>query len=126
MTNLSAACANSTKGSLKVMSGTVRLAGGFTWANTTNVVVSGSGKLVLDATTAAKSAPLGRVGRDSAAVVRLSDAGAIEVPEGVTLMVNKLYVDGVPQPKGTVIRAGDGHLMARYSDVKTGLILLLK
>lgn len=126
MTNLSAACANSTKGSLKVMSGTVRLAGGFTWANTTNVVVSGSGKLVLDATTAAKSAPLGRVGRDSAAVVRLSDAGAIEVPEGVTLTVNKLYVDGEPQPKGTVIKAGDGYLTARYSDVKTGLILLLK
>ena len=126
MTNLSAVCLNSTKGSLKVTSGTVKLAGGFTWANTTNVVVSGTGKIVLDATSAAKSAPLGRVGRDSAAVVRLSDAGTIEVPEGVTLTVNKLYVDGEPQPKGTVIKAGDGYLTARYSDVKTGLILLLK
>lgn len=126
MTNLTADCLNSTKGSLKVTSGTVRLAGGFTWANTTNVVVSGTGKLVLDETTAAKSAPIGRVGRDSTAVVHLSDDGMIEMPEGMTLTVNKLYVDGEPQPKGTVIKAGEGYLKARYSDAKTGLILLLK
>ena len=99
------------------------LLAGATWANCTNVVVSGSGKLTLDAGVAAK----GVFSRE--ATVSVSDAGTIAIPAGETVVVRYLWRDGEPTFGGFYREGfvtGGGTLRVRKSSRKSGLLLLVK
>ena len=61
------------------------------WRNGTNIVVRGTGKL--------KTAVSNQFNRNHT-VVKLSDDGVLEIPEGVRQTVYDLYVDGVKVPGG--------------------------
>ena len=115
--------ASTTIGSLTVSGGEVSLLAGATWANCTNVVVSGSGKLTLDAGVAAK----GAFSRE--ATVSVSDAGTIAIPAGETVVVRYLWRDGEPTFSGFYREGfvtGGGTLRVRKSSRKSGLLLLIK
>jgi len=99
------------------------LLAGATWANCTNVVVSGSGKLTLDAAVAAK----GAFSRE--ATVSVSDDGTIAIPAGETVVVRYLYRDGEPTFHGRYSEdfvTGGGTLRVRKSSRKAGFRLLVK
>ena len=115
--------ASTTVGSLTVSGGEVALLAGATWANCTNVVVSGSGKLTLDAGAAAK----GAFSRE--ATVYVSDGGTIEIPAGETVVVRYLYRDGEPAFSGRYsdgFVTGGGTLRVRKSSRKAGFRMLIK
>ena len=115
--------ASTTVGSLTVSGGEVALLAGATWANCTNVVVSGSGKLTLDAAVAAK----GAFSRE--ATVSVSDDGTIAIPVGETVVVKYLYRDGEPTFHGRYSEGfvtGGGTLRVRKSSRKGGFLLLVK
>ena len=61
------------------------------WRNGTNIVVRGTGKL--------KTFSANQFNREHT-VVKLSDDGVLEIPEGVRQTVYDLYVDGVKVPGG--------------------------
>ena len=114
---------STTTGSLTVSGGEVALLAGATWANCTNVVVSGTGKLTLDAGVAAK----GAFSRE--ATVSVSDAGTIAIPAGETVVVRYLWRDGEPTFSGFYREGfvtGGGTLRVRKSSRKSGLLLLIK
>lgn len=114
---------STTTGSLTVSGGEVALLAGATWANCTNVVVSGSGKLTLDAGAAAK----GAFSRE--ATVYVSDGGTIEIPAGETVVVRYLYRDGEPAFSGRYsdgFVTGGGTLRVRKSSRKAGFRMLIK
>lgn len=115
--------ASTTGGSLTVSGGEVALLAGATWANCTNVVVSGSGKLTLDAAVAAK----GAFSRE--ATVSVSGAGTIAIPAGETVVVRYLYRDGEPTFHGRYsdgFVTGGGTLRVRKSSRKGGVFLLIR
>ena len=115
--------ASTTAGSLTVSGGEVALLAGATWANCTNVVVSGSGKLTLDAGVAAKGA------FSSEATVSVSDAGKIAIPAGETVVVRYLWRDGEPTFSGRYsdgFVTGGGTLRVRKSSREVGFRLLVK
>ena len=115
--------ASTTVGSLTVSGGEVALLAGATWANCTNVVVSGSGKLTLDAAVATA----GAFSRE--ATVSVSDDGTIAIPAGETVVVKYLYRDGEPTFHGRYSEGfvtGGGTLRVRKSSRKGGFLLLIK
>lgn len=115
--------ASTTVGSLTVSGGEVALLAGATWANCTNVVVSGSGKLTLDAAVAAA----GAFSRE--AILSVSDEGKIEIPAGETVAVRYLWRDGEPTFHGRYTDGfvtGGGTLCVRKSSRKGGFLLLFK
>ena len=115
--------ASTTVGSLTVSGGEVALLAGATWANCTNVVVSGTGRLTVDAGVAAK----GAFSRE--ATVSVSDAGTIDIPAGETVSVWHLYRNGEPTLAGTHsdgFVTGGGTLRVRKSSRKVGFLLLIK
>lgn len=115
--------ASTTTGSLTVSGGEVSLLAGATWANCTNVVVSGTGRLTVDAGVAAK----GAFSRE--ATVSVSDAGTIAIPAGETVVVRYLWRDGEPTFSGFYREGfvtGGGTLRVRKSSRKSGLLLLIK
>lgn len=115
--------ASTTVGSLTVSGGEVALLKGATWPNCTNVVVSGNGRLSLDADVAATGAFSPDV------TLSVSDEGTIEIPAGKTVSVWHLYRNGEPTfadsySEGFV--TGGGTLRVRKSSRKAGFRLLIK
>ena len=78
-------------GDLIATAGTLLLAKRALWRNGTNIVVRGTGKL--------KTSAANQFNREHT-VVRFSDDGVLEIPEGVRQTVYDLYVDGVKVPGG--------------------------
>ncbi len=115
--------ASTTVGSLSVSGGEVALLKGATWPNCTNVVVSGNGKLSLDADVAEAGAFSPDV------TLSVSDEGTIEIPAGKTVSVWHLYRNGEPTFAGSYSEGfvtGGGTLRVRKSSRKGGLLLLIK
>jgi hypothetical protein len=84
-------CASTSTGDLIASAGTTTLGNKASWRNGTNIVVRGTGKL--------KTAVSDQFNRNHT-VVRFSDDGVLEIPEGVRQTVYDLYVDGVKVPGG--------------------------
>ena len=78
-------------GDLIATKGTLSLATKSLWRNGTNIVVRGTGKL--------KTSVSDQFNRNHT-VVKLSDDGVLEIPEGVRQTVYDLYVNGVKVPGG--------------------------
>jgi autotransporter-associated beta strand protein len=78
-------------GSLAVSRGTFGFTANGSWANSTNVTVSGTGRLKVSK---AKS-----FSKDAA--LSIADSGVVEIPEGVVLSVGRLSVDGETVTSGT-------------------------
>ena len=94
-------------GDLEVQKGTLCLAEKFNkdgklvstgaWRNGTNIVVRGTGKL--------KTSAANQFNREHT-VMKLSEDGVVEIPEGVMQVVRELHVDGVRVPGGVYGGAG--------------------
>ncbi len=115
--------ASTTVGSLTVSSGEVALLKGATWANCTNVIISGTGKLTLDSDVAGAT-PFSTDG-----TLTVSDTGKIEIPEGKTLTVKYLWRDGEGTYAGNYTEdfiTGGGTLKVSRSTKKVGLMLLVR
>lgn len=115
--------ASTSVGPLKVSSGEVRLRSGASWANCTNVVVSGTGKLTLETAVAQAKA------FSPDAVVDISGDGLIEIPTGETVTVGWLNVNGKPAYKGRYsdeFVTGGGTLHVLKSILKRGMMLIFK
>lgn len=115
--------ASTTTGSLTVSSGEVALLAGARWGSCTNVVVSGSGRLTLDAAVAAS----GAFSRE--ATVRVDGDGALAIPAGETVTVKYLYRDGEGVFSGLYrdgFVTGGGTLRVRRSACATGALLIIR
>lgn len=115
---------SSTNATVAVEKGTLAFSSGATWTGATNVVVSGTGRLVVADGRTVKNA-----------VVRISDTGKIEILAGVTMRCAKLVVDGEEVTSGTfgsAESAGDKRFAEHFTGggVMTvgtlGLMLLLR
>ena len=78
-------------GDLEVNNGTMELAEHTRWLNGTNIIVRGTGRLILNS-----DKHFG-----SQAVIWLADTGKIVLPANTTLSVKNIYVNGQPFQKGT-------------------------
>lgn len=88
----------STNATVAVSGGTLTFAQGVTWGGATNVVVSGSGRLVMaHSRTFSKNA-----------VLSISGTGVVEIPQGVSLNVGDMVVDGETVQHGTYGSAESG------------------
>lgn len=115
--------ASTTVGSLTVSSGKVALLKGATWANCTNVVISGTGKLTLD-TDVASATPFSTDG-----TLAVSDSGKIEIPEGKVVTVKYLWRNGEGTFAGSYTAdfiTGGGTLKVKKSTKKVGLMLIVR
>ena len=115
--------ASTTAGSLMVSGGEVALLAGATWANCTNVVVTGTGKLTLDANVATAGA------FSPDATLSVSDEGKIDIPAGKIVSVWHLYRNGEPTFAASYsdgFVTGGGTLRVRKSSRKAGFLLLVK
>ena len=115
--------ASTTTGSLTVSSGEVALLAGATWGACTNVVVSGSGRLTLDAAVAAG----GAFARE--ATVRVDGDGTLAIPAGETVTVKYLYRNGEGQFSGLYrdgFVTGGGTLRVRRAARPTGALFIIR
>ncbi len=115
--------ASTTTGSLTVSSGEVALLAGAHWGSCTNVVVSGSGRLTLDAAVAAR----GAFARE--ATVRVDGDGTLAIPAGETVTVKYLYRNGEGAFSGFYrdgFVTGGGTLRVRRSACPTGAVLIVR
>jgi hypothetical protein len=92
---LSRAASTST-GSIHVERGTVRFEPTASWTNVSEVVASGTGRIEIQAESGTTSRPV--FGKQ--ANLSLSDSGVISLPDGASVRVRSLCVDGLPQPNG--------------------------
>lgn len=84
-------------GDLIATAGTLLLAKRALWRNGTNIVVRGTGKL--------KTSAANQFNREHT-VMKLSEDGVVEIPEGVMQVVRELHIDGVRVPGGVYGGAG--------------------
>ena len=78
-------------GDIEVSGGTLEFLPNTTWQKGTNIIVRGTGRLVLNAAD--------HFGAQ--AIIRLADEGKIVLPANTTLSVKNIYVNGQPFQKGT-------------------------
>ena len=81
---------SSSEGALEVLDGNLTLAPGGEWPNCTSVKIAGDGVFAVGAA--------GAVSRK--ATISVSDAGLIDIPAGVNLVVESFFVNGVKLPSG--------------------------
>ena len=90
--------ASSTTGTLEVAEGVLGFANGGSWANSTKVIVSGTGRLVVShSRTFSKDV-----------VLSIADSGVVEIPQGVSFGVGDMIVNGDMVPHGTYGSAASG------------------
>ena len=115
--------ASPSTGSIAVERGTLEFRSGASWTNVSEVAVSGTGTLKILAASGVTARPV--FGKKTA-TMRLSDDGVISLPNGATVWVKYLYVNGVPQPKG-VYRYDtiqDAAVKAHFDPESTGTLIV--
>lgn len=88
--------ASTSTGSIHVERGTVRFEKTASWTNVSEVVASGTGRIEIQAESGETSRPV--FGKQ--ADLSLSGSGVISLPNGASVRVRSLCVDGQPQPNG--------------------------
>jgi hypothetical protein len=113
--------ASTSTGNIAVERGTLEFRSGASWTNVSEVVVSG-GRLDIKADSGVTSRPV--FGRD--ADLLLSGDGVISLPDGATVWVKHLYVDGVLQPKGAYRydTIQDAAVKAHFDPESTGTLIV--
>ena len=119
-----------TSGRFEIASGAAHFTSDSAWTNTSEVVVSGTGELVVDACT------LPKVSQTFAktAVWRLSDEASVTLPEGAFVKMSALWVDGEKLADGvydasSLPDALKAHLVrtdVRLQVGKVGTVLIVK
>ena len=87
---------SSSCGKIGVKRGTVTFAHDAAWTNASKVAVSGTGSIVINANDGFRSRPA--FGRR--VTLDFADEGKLKVPDGATMRVKYLYIDGVRMPSG--------------------------
>ena len=100
-----------TTGDLIVTNGVLELAADASWANGTNVVVSGNGCLKLNA-----RANLNK----TAAKLQVSDNGTVDIPAGRCVTVAEAWVGGVRLEDGDYVRSADNAWLSGDGTLRVG------
>jgi hypothetical protein len=87
---------SSSSGSISVRRGTVTFAHDAAWTNASKVAVCGTGSIVINANNGFRSRPA--FGRR--VTLDFAEDGKLKVPDGATMRVKYLYIDGVRMPSG--------------------------
>ena len=111
---------SSTSGGIEVTNGTVRIAPNAAWTNASYVAVGGTGRLEIEAENG-----LGRLATfPKTAALSLSDEGVLSIPNGDTLRLGSLTVDGAAFSCGRYTYAtAPAALKAHLADT-TGTIVI--
>ena len=114
--------ASTSTGDIIVERGTLQLRSGASWTNVSEVAVSGTGRLEIQAASGVTARPV--FGKK--ATMRLSDDGVISLPNGAAVWVKYLYVNGVPQPKGAYRydTIQDATVKAHFDPESTGTLIV--
>ena len=112
---------SSTSGGIEVTNGTVKIASDAAWTNASYIAVGGTGRLEIGAETG-----LGRLATfPKTAALSLSDEGVLSIPDGDTLRLGSLTVDGTAFSCGRYTYAtAPAALKAHLADDTTGSIVI--
>lgn len=114
--------ASPSTGNIAVERGTLQFRSGASWTNVSEVAVSGTGRLEIQAASGVTARPV--FGKK--ATMRLSDEGVISLPDGATVWVKYLYVNGALQPKGAYRydTIQDATVKAHFDSASTGTLIV--
>lgn len=111
---------SSSSGSISVRRGTVTFAHDAAWTNVSEVAVSGTGHLVVNANEGART----HLAFGKEATLRFADDGVLDLADGAYVRVKEMFIDGVKMPRGiyNYSSVSDENVKKHFAPGSTGVV----
>ena len=111
---------SSSSGNISVRRGTVTFAHDAAWTNVSEVAVSGTGRLVVNANEGART----HLAFGKEATLRFADDGVLDIADGLSVRVKHLFVGGVKMPRGiyNYSSVSDENVRKHFASDSTGVV----
>jgi hypothetical protein len=111
---------SSSSGSISVRRGTVTFAHDAAWTNVSEVAVSGTGRLLVNANEGART----HLAFGKEATLRFADDGVLDLADGAYVRVKEMFIDGVKMPRGiyNYSSVSDENVKKHFAPDSTGVV----